>query len=464
MQKKTIIISFFIFLPIILYFLTLILPTFDDWTYLTTPYVGNPFSADRMLPWNGYWRPFDALIGSILGLNFHLFPSLNHTLILLGHTISTILIYQITNKHILPAAFFFLSPAMLGTILDIDSINQAYATCWGLLSLLLYTKGYKWQWMLCVIIATFCKENGIMYAIIPPIICYSRENSFKNIRPYIKDLIPMILIVAIYGISRIMLTSAENNFKEDYLNASLFDHAKDLVQYISYTWIAIDFEAIVYSPTRCILLALFTLLLCLPFLLLLAKDIWNRRMEKMLYGLIVVYFLAAAPHLLTLVSFMHIYAGLPFAAFIIDRCYTDNNHIRKTAIIMFFLAAIITDIHHWYGAYQSGLIGKNLADEVIRKSKTKPQKVFILNFDNGEEKYSIINVIPSDAFGWGRAANHYSDYTIANEIDDTTIIAPSSYATKKKIIRYVASKKAKEFHYDAFWIVDGKNIDVYYEK
>lgn len=479
MQKKAIIISFFISLPVILYLLCLILPTFDDWTYLTAPYFGNPLSADRILPWCGYWRPFDALIGSILGLDFHLFPSLNHALILLAHTISTCLIYRITNKHILPAAFFFLSPAMLGTVLDIDSVNQAYATCWGLISLLLYKKytilpthrlgevvrgAYKWLWMVCVVIATFCKENGIMYAIIPPVICYMREKSLRDVRPYIKDLIPMMALVAVYGIARIMLSPAEGNLKEVYLNATLFDHAKDMVQYLCYTWIPIDYEAIVYPPTRCIPLALLTLLLCLPFLLMLARDLWNRRREKLLYGLVAVYFLAALPHLLTLVSLMHLYAGLPFAAFIIDRCYTCNSSLRRTAIVMFFLAAAITDVHHWYGAYKSGLTGKNLAEEVIRKSNTKPQKVFVLNFDNGEKKYSIINVIPSDAFGWGIAANHYSDYTIANEISDTTITAPSSNAEKDIIIRQVADKKAKELNYDAFWIVDGNNIDVYYEK
>ena len=464
MLKKSLIASFFISLPVVLYLLIIILPTFDDWTYITSPYFGNALAADRILPWNGYWRPFDALIGSLLGLDYRLFPALNHALILLGHAVSTYLVYRLAHRHILPAAFFFLSPGMLGAVLDIDSANQVFSTCWGLASLLLYSKGRKWQWMACVIIATFCKENGIMYAVIPPIISYGSESSMKNIRPYVRDMVPMAVLVGIYGVARIMLTSADNAVLDDYLNVSMMDHAKDIVQYVSFTWIALDFESVVYPPTRCMPLAIATALLSLPFLLLLAKGAWARRREKMHYVLLAAYFIAAAPHLLTLVSLMHVYSGLPFAALIIDRCYDRKTSWQRLAIAAFFVAAAITDIHHWHEAYQSGLAGKEMAEDVISKSKTKPQSVFILNIDNGEEKYSTINVIPRDAFGWGRAARHYSGYAMANEISDTTILAPASATAMQKLTASMADSIAATHAYDAFWVVDGKKVEIVFEK
>ena len=54
-------------LPFFLLLVCMLLPTFDDWTYMTTPYFGDWFSAERVLPNQNYWRPFDALFGSVLG-------------------------------------------------------------------------------------------------------------------------------------------------------------------------------------------------------------------------------------------------------------------------------------------------------------------------------------------------------------------------------------------------------------
>ena len=49
--------------PIVVYGLLSLLPTFDDWTYLTSPYFGN--LSDIIIPVGNYWRPFDACIGAV---------------------------------------------------------------------------------------------------------------------------------------------------------------------------------------------------------------------------------------------------------------------------------------------------------------------------------------------------------------------------------------------------------------
>ena len=121
-MAKSIKILFLISIPVFLWGLLLILPTFDDWTYLTTPYFGDFFDNKGLLPYKSYWRPFDATIGYILGLNYKMFPALNHILVLLGHVGSTILVYMLTKKNILAATFFYLSTAMLGTVND-DSVK-----------------------------------------------------------------------------------------------------------------------------------------------------------------------------------------------------------------------------------------------------------------------------------------------------------------------------------------------------
>lgn len=457
MLRRIAIYSFFVSLPVILYALTMILPTFDDWTYLTAPCFDDTYPYYRYLPWNGYWRPFDALIGTVLGLNYHLFPSLNHCLVLLGHVASTAIIYKLTNQRILPAAFFFLSPGMLGAILDIDSINQVYATLWGLISIMCYRRGCKWLWMACVVIAVFCKENGIMYSVLPLLLDYAGQAFTGKIRPYIKDMAMMLSLLAIYGVARLILAPANGAVQDVYLHTTSLDHLKDIVQYIAFTWLPVDYEAILYPPTRSLLLAAITFVLSVPFLLFLVNGLWRRRCDRALYILMAVYFLAALPHLVTLVSVMHVYAGLPFAALIINAVYVCDAKKYTIAASMFLAASFITDIHHWHGAWQSGLMGKEMAEEIIRKSENNPQKVYVVSVDNGEEKYSSINVIPRDAFGWGRAAQFYSGYTLANEIKDTTIAATSD-ASKMREIKKIAEEVAKTYKYDALWIVDGKKV------
>lgn len=463
MYRKVLIISFFLSLPVILYALVVILPTFDDWTYITSPCFDNVLDSGRLLPWNGYWRPFDAIIGSILGLNHKLFPAFNHSIVLIGHAVSTILIYRLSERRNLAAAFFFLSPGMLGAVLDIDSANQVYATCWGLASLLFYKNGRKWLWMTCVIIATLCKENGIMYCVIPPFLCYIQHSSFRNFRPYAKDIGMMAALLAVYGVLRLLLTPAGSEVSEAYTSASMLDHAKDIAEYIIFAWVPMDFEALMFPPTRCILLASFTFMLAAPFLVLLTVELWNKRKDKTLIALIAAFFIAGAPHLLTLVSLMHIYAGLPFAALIIGHLFPMTGMKHRIAATLFLVVAIFSDVHHWHAAYQSGLIGKEMAEDVIEKSKTNPQKVFVINVDNGEPKYSIFNVIPRDAFGWGRAASFYSDYSIAKEIRDTNIVVSTDNCEKHRIIWKTAAKLKDLRQYDAIWIVDGRDVSVFCE-
>ena len=80
--------------PLALLLLCQLQPTFDDWTYYTIPQP-EPLTLQSLLPDGNYWRPFDVLFGHLLGLNYRLFPFLNHLFILLGHILNTWLVYRI---------------------------------------------------------------------------------------------------------------------------------------------------------------------------------------------------------------------------------------------------------------------------------------------------------------------------------------------------------------------------------
>ena len=48
--------------PAVVYALTLLRPTFDDWTYTTYPNT-DPDFWKYLLPYGDYWRPFDGAFG-----------------------------------------------------------------------------------------------------------------------------------------------------------------------------------------------------------------------------------------------------------------------------------------------------------------------------------------------------------------------------------------------------------------
>lgn len=461
-MAKSIKILFLVSIPVFLWGLLLILPTFDDWTYLTTPYFGDFFDNKGLLPYKSYWRPFDAVMGYILGLNYKMFPALNHILILLGHVGCTVLVYLLTKKNVIAATFFYLSTAMLGSVLDIDSANQVYSQFWGLLALWFYLKERKWLWVICFMTAIFVKENGIMFAFIPMIIKWGQEKRLAVSAQYVKDGLLALGFIACYGIARLLLTSQGNALNAEYIESGLLDHVKDLVQY-STTWIPMDMAALAYPPTRCLPLAIFTLLLAVPFLCAICSKMIQRRKDKMMYILVLSFFLAGAPHLVTLVSVMHSYAGLGMASLLIGYLFPAEDLKKKEAAMfgLFIIATLISDVHHWHEAYKSGLVGRDMAVRVLEQTSGKPQTVGMISVDNNETKYSNFNVIPRDAFGWGKAARFESGYTVANkEVTDTLIGPFDSPAAKELAVKEMTQELLSKNKYEAIWIIDGTDVRV----
>ena len=118
--------------PFLLYAVTLLQPVHDDWSYFTTPYYdfGDDFTA-RLKPYFSYWRPFDSLFGYVLSLAPGLFPTLNHIAVYLAHLASTFIVYRLCQTFSFSAfarnvatIFFFISPAMLGTVLGIETTDK----------------------------------------------------------------------------------------------------------------------------------------------------------------------------------------------------------------------------------------------------------------------------------------------------------------------------------------------------
>ena len=452
-------------LPFILWATIIILPTFDDWTSLISPSNEPFFIKERFLFYGYHWRPFDSTFGWIVGKNPKiLFPLLNHICVVIGHVGCTFLIYQLTclfqfnrlarNISIL---FYFFTPAMLATVLAVDGLNQTYANFWGLVAAITYIKQKgKTKYILYflfIVISTLCKENGLMWAIVIPVLYYGFGRISFNILK--KDLLIGFGFILLYAIA-IFLLPKDIDIHPEYIPTGS-KVINSILKFILSTWFAVDFVYLFYIPDRNLLVAGITILLSLPLLFYIFRP--SNIKNKVIIFLLLCQIIAVAPHLLTTFSMMHTYAGLSFSALIIG--YTFHSiHKYKFIIIAFILymtAAIFVDIHLWSTSYESGLIGKNMAKEAIQKTAKPVDKVYLIIIEEDFKKVSSFRVIPSDAFGWGIAAQYETDYTWPKTINDTTI-----ERSPKSIIRAreIAKETLNNHDYDCVWIINHKDIEV----
>ena len=450
--------------PLFLWGIILLLPTFDDWTYFTTPYYefGENFT-DRLIPRYTYWRPWDGIFGYILSLKPSLFPTLNHIFVYIGHLGGTIFVYKICKLLLfnqvacnISTLFFFISPAMLGTVLGIDSLNQTYAEFWGLLATWFYLNKrnniHITAWLVCTIISIFAKENGIVFFIIPQILAWGFNKI--SLRQAIKDSILAFACIAIYFVCRIALYTPEVEINDEYFDNSLFRKLKNIGVFIGMTWIPVDYVSLIHKPSRNLLLVVLTLILGMPFILYIFIKQRRYLVNKNGLCICIAIIAAASPHLVTLFTAMHPYASLGMAALLMGYLANQLKDYKYAQLLfaVFIINCIFVDWHHWQKSYESGLIGDNMAQEVISKAKNRPKKVYIIHLDRGETKYSSFCVIPYDAFGWGIAARFKANNQWAQEITDTNVV--SNDLTNLK--NYLPKTKT----YDGVWYVHGDTVDV----
>lgn len=445
--------------PFIVYWLTLLLPTFDDWDYFTTPDYdyGNDF-LDRLIPRYTYWRPWDGIIGYVLSLKPSWFPAFNHIIIYIAHLCCTFIVYNIARELKfnsfacnIATIYFFISPAMLGTVLGIDSANQAYSSFWGLLSTFLYLSVRRPYnvlfWIICVMIGTLAKENTIAYYVIPQIIAFAYKRI--TLSQAIKDTIWAILFIALYFYARKLLTTDVVYINEEYFDNTFARKFKNICVFLGMTWLPLDFVSLVHPPCRNIPLTIVTIFLSFPFMISVFANKRNYWINTQFAALVICLLAAASPHLFTLFTAMHPYACLGMASLIVGYMADKSKRISllKNLLPLFIVSCIFIDWHHWQKSYESGLIGKRMAQDIIN-STTKPVKsVFLILVNDDTPKYSSFCVIPREAFGRGKSVCYLNGYKWPNDIE---IVELEENETFK--IDSLANKASAE-HYDAVWLV-----------
>ena len=371
LEKYWGIIIILILTPLLLYAVLPILPTHDDWAGTTKPDFNPFFIKERFLFYGYHWRPFDTFIGYIVGRNHKLlYTTFNHCVVVIGHTICACFLYKFlsTLKFKTPAKnlttlLFFISPATMATVSAIDSMNQVYALMCGISSFLVYIKvkhGRYVVWILTIFIATWWKENGLMWALICPILAYG----FDLIRPkrFKRDMIIGVSVMIAYALA-IFLLPKDIIIHPEY-EPGILKVVKNSIKFLFTTFITVDYIYLLHHPSRNLLAAAITFLLTLPLMYyVFVRNIMLFIHKKMICTMICML-IAVGPHLGTIFSMMHTYAGLAMLSVMIAYSINSYGHHIKPivfSLILYCLSAIIINYHLIQSSIESGLIGKKMA-------------------------------------------------------------------------------------------------------
>jgi hypothetical protein len=454
-------------LPFLLWAVCKILPTHDDWATLTRPTFEPLFVKERWLFYGYHWRPFDSLFGYILGLNPQLiYPELNHFCVILGHALCSYLVFYILTvlkfrslAINIATLYFFIAPATMATVSAVDSMNQVYALFWGMISFIIYIKIYKWKyplWIITIYIATLCKENGIMWALIGPCLAYGFD--IINWKVLKKDIVITTVLMSIYALL-ILLLPSDITIADSYVPGYI-KSIHNFVKFIFTSFITVDYIYLLHQPHRNLILACISLIPTLPFFYYIYIKNKKLFLEKKMLFVILCLLFAVAPHIFTVFSMMHTYAGMTLLAFMvalgIEKCKVDIKPLTLS-FILFCLSAVVINYHLIKSSIESGLIGKQMAQEAINKTGKPVNSVYVIIIEDDYPKLSSFCVIPNEAFGWGLASQYETNYQWPKIISDTTI------ERSGEALRYakdISSRILNNKEYECVWIVNGKDINV----
>lgn len=453
--------------PVLLYAVLLILPTHDDWVGSTTPDFTPFFTKEHFFFYGYHWRPFDTWIGYLVGRNPQLlFPAINHLLVVLGHFLSVVALFKVMivlgfNKKTINVStlFFFIIPATMATVTAIDSQNQVYALTTDLIAFLFYVKNSKNKyifWPILIFLATLFKENGLMWALICPVLTYGFDLIDKKTLK--KDLLVGLGIMIAYAL--IIAIQPKDIIIHPEYEPGVLKIIKNIVKFLFSSLITVDYIYLLHQPSRKLLLAIVSFLFALPFLYIVFIRQWHLFSHKKMWCTAICLLMAVVPHLLTTFSMMHTYAGLAFITIMIAYSINTYKEQQKTLILSFVLFLIVSvaiDIHLIDSSVKSGRIGKQMAREAIQKTGKPMKSVYLIIIEDDYPKLSSFCVIPNEAFGWGIAAKYETNYQWPEVIKDTTI-ERSADAFRKAT--NLGLKTLNKQQYDCIWIVDHEHIDV----
>lgn len=238
--------------------------------------------------------------------------------------------------------------------------------------------------------------------------------------------------------------------------------ARNAGMFLTFTWLPFDFVSILHAPSRNWLLAAFTIALSIPMLGLLLHRIVKFADRRLLLALAGSMLAIAAIHLVTIFTVMHTYSSLSMAAIMVGMALgewkVENGKLKMAVVVGWLCAALITDAHHTWAAYQSGETGQRMAESTMAQMKAPAESAYCICIDEGYPKYSMFCTIPADAFGWGEAVRYRTAYEWPKRLDYTTLPAGDTDATRNAVVEAIAGG------FDCVWMVKHDKVEVIWQK
>jgi hypothetical protein len=454
-------------------------PSGDDWGLIDHP--------DWFLGVGPVYRPFEYFF-SWLTLKFPgTFPYINHLIVLICHAFNAYMLYRLILKFkiarpvaLYSSVFFLFAPAVMGTVTSIDGTNQVISAFYSLLGFFAYFNytGFKkyFLWLLLTMIAAMHKEIGITWFIGTPLLAYiinhkdekemlAPQNLKASILPYVLG----VCFVVVYLVVRVntsisgMIGAADPKIFPNYR----IEFGKNIL--INFSMLlgssatAIDTVAYFGYPRK-IFLVLLTIILSLPFLLLIAMRVYNRLFISKQWRLILMLLLfiitVTSPHLIMgRCGELHAYSMvLPFTIFlsvIFDGIKASP--VLYTVMVLFGISIIIADFHKWHGAHRNGLNGLKIINAINSKTKVIPERIKVISVGHNDYHVSYSSFYQDEKLTYNNSLVWLHFHDKIRKIDKVMLSAYDPLFHNK--VDSVINESFKD-NYQHVWIVDATNVAI----
>lgn len=417
-----------------LYYAVGITPTYDDWYTLSSPNFDAQWHK-YFMPYGSVWRPIDALMGYV-SQDAAQFPLYNHIITVAAHLLSTLMVYALARRLFASGAacnfaalVFCVSPCMLATVFACDAINQALSQMFGLAAVAAFVfMRSRWRyalWAVLVWAAALAKDNGIAWAVVPPVLALYTERT--PMRTLCRRLAFGVAIATAYAAVRLSLpyTVIPN---PEYSTFSLVKKLREVAMLMAYSFVPVDWMSVFCVEARQIASLLITIFCTFWLWAALLPGALRALRSRNMWVLAACFVIVLSPNLLITLSMMNAYAGLAFAALLmglfLQEAQPSPKKLRDT-MFCFVAAVLITDSNHIFEAQnsaQEGIIMAHKANEECMGHKPG-DTVFSVTVEETERKYSSFHVLPSDAFSNGQAVLWVNNYRWPRQIHEEYVPA-----------------------------------------
>jgi hypothetical protein len=443
-----------------------VMPTYDDWYTLSSPN-RDPQWQKFFLPYGSVWRPIDALMGYV-SQDAHAFPLYNHIITICAHLLSTLMVWALSRRLFrrdaavnMAAALFCVSPCMLATVFACDAINQSLSLMFGMAATLAFvTVRHKVRyvlWPLLVWLAALAKDNGIAWAVVPPLVALLTEENTTRI--VARRLAYGVAMAIVYGAVRLSLpyTVIPN---PEYSTFSLLKKLREVAMLFGYSFVPIDWMSLLCAQARQLWPLILSLCLTIAAYITLLPSLKSAAKDRRTWVLAAVFVVVLSPNLLITLSMMNSYAGLCFAAMLMAMFAEKSEHSEKNVlhtIVSMLLAAVLVDCHHIEEAQLTSQRGIEMAQTVDKQCRKREpiDEVFCVSVKPTERKYSSFHVLPVDAFSNGQAVLWLNNYRWPMRIEEAYVEA----GEQKEALR-LAHEAIDHGGYRYAWVVENDKVKV----